>query len=75
MADENDKNSTEQHMQGMAEMICDELNSIGEGLGFALLVFPLLRGDVKVNYISNANRDDMVQAFKDAIEQLENLEP
>jgi hypothetical protein len=63
----------------MDEAIRDVSNNIGrliggslpKGWGFALLVFPLEDGDGRMNYISNAKRDDMLVAFKELVGKME----
>jgi hypothetical protein len=63
----------------MDEAIHDVSNNIGrliggslpKGWGFALLVFPLGDGDGRMNYISNAKRDDMLVAFKELVGKME----
>jgi len=39
----------------------------GNKFGFALFVFPLGEGEGRMNYISNARREDMLAALKEFI--------
>jgi hypothetical protein len=51
-----------QEMRELAKMIKDQI----PGLGFALIVFPF--GDNKLsNYISNAQRPDMIEALEETV--------
>jgi hypothetical protein len=45
------------------------------GLGFCLLVFPRNTPDGRVNYVSNANREDMIVALKEFIARQEGRVP
>jgi len=42
-----------------------------EGYGFALLVFGLGEAEGYMNYISNANREDMICALKELVANFE----
>ena len=63
----------------MDAAIRETANSIGSiigqtlppGWGFALLVFPFNEGDGRMNYISNAGRDDMLVALKEVVARME----
>ena len=55
-------------MQRVAEAIEKALEE--DNMGFALLVFDFGPGG-RMNFISNANRRDMVKAMKELIENLE----
>lgn len=70
-----EKAATEKLLNSLGCLIDMELKRVSEGLGFTLLIFELSEGEQKVNYVSNANRDDVIQCFKDAIEQLDKSEP
>ena len=56
-----------QQMRDLAEMIEDKLN----GLGFALIVFEFKKPGM-VNYVSNAQRADMVKALKETLNRWKN---
>lgn len=43
------------------------LTGMFPGMGFCLLVFPFGDNDGRMNYISNAERDDMVTALEEFI--------
>lgn len=47
--------------------VADILADVFEGRGFALLVFPLNDQGGFMNYISNAQRDDMLTAMREFI--------
>ena len=54
-------------MQSLARIIDKEVS----GNGFALLVFPF--GNEKMsNYVSNAQREDMIKALRETADRLEN---
>jgi hypothetical protein len=63
----------------MDEAIRAKANDIGKiiggtlppGWGFALLVFPFVEGDGRMNYISNAERGDMLTALKELVARME----
>lgn len=44
-------------------------------MGFALLVFPFEGHEGRMNYVSNASRDDMVVALKELVAQMEGRVP
>ena len=44
-----------------------------KGLGFALFVFPFKEPGIS-NYISNADRNDMIKALKEKVKRFENME-
>lgn len=61
-------------MNALAQLIGEEINPTGEKLnGFALLVFPFGQpnGEHRCNYISNAERDDMLATMKEFIARSE----
>jgi hypothetical protein len=41
------------------------------GLGFALITFEFHRDECISNYISNANREDMIKGLRETIQRLE----
>jgi hypothetical protein len=47
--------------------VADILGDVFEGRGFPLLVFPLNDQGGFMNYISNAQRDDMLTAMREFI--------
>lgn len=55
-----------QEMRDLADKVKKEI----PGLGFAILVFELNKPGIS-NYISNAQRPDMIKAMKETIERLE----
>jgi hypothetical protein len=55
-----------QHRKSMND-IAEILDSIFQGYGFALLIFSLNKSDGRMNYISNAMREDMLVAMKEFI--------
>lgn len=55
-------------LQGIARKVNDELL---EGFGFVVLSFSFNKPGLMM-YVSNANRDDIVQAMKEWIEKTEN---
>lgn len=64
----------EQHrivMTAVASMLSEAF----EGYGFALLVFPFNGDKGRVNYISNAERPDMLAAMKEFIARAEGRMP
>lgn len=56
-----------QQMRDLATIIKKEI----PGLGFALFCFEFHKPGMS-NYISNAQREDMIKALKETIERLEN---
>jgi hypothetical protein len=65
---------TEKEMRKLAELIEMALISIHkERLGFALIVFEFGKPGVS-NYVSNAERDTMIEGLKETIERLKNKE-
>jgi hypothetical protein len=62
--------NTKEKMQEIATKIQTDLDGVAPRLGFSLIVFEF-GGSNRVNYISNANRGDMIQAHRDLIDQLE----
>ena len=56
-----------QEMRNLANKIKKEI----PGLGFGVLVFQFNKPSLS-NYISNAQRADMIKAMKETIERLEN---
>ena len=57
----------------MQEMAKSVLKMLPKNFGFTLLVFPFSQPGVS-NYISNANRSDMIKALRKAADMLENKE-
>lgn len=57
-------------MQQMGKRVAEMLPS---DFGFAILVFPLGSGG-ESNYISNADRSDMIKALRETANRLENKE-
>lgn len=55
------------HMRKLADMIKSQI----PGFGFTLLVFEFGDETMMSNYISNANRQDMIKALKEMINVLE----
>lgn len=47
-------------------------NALPEGYGFCLLLFSFGDTEDKLQYISNANRDDIVKAMKEWISKVDN---
>ncbi len=63
---------TQEIMNGIGEGIEESLKTLfGRKLGFALFVFPLNDPEAAGNYVSNADRLDMVKALKFIIEHLD----
>lgn len=63
----NDKLPGAAFMRALAEMIGAV---IPKGWGFALIVFPFERPGIS-NYVSNAQRPDMIQALHETVKRLE----
>lgn len=63
--------SVKEKLQGIAQKIKEELP---EGFAFVLLTakFDAKPNEAKMMYVSNANREDIVQAMKEWIEKTEN---
>ncbi len=55
-----------QKMRDLADMVKDEI----PGIGFALLVFDFNTAGMS-NYISNAQRDDMILALRETLKRFE----
>ena len=68
-------NQTREYMRRFAETLDDALN--GKGVrprknGFVLLVFPFGGPeDARVNYVSNAERSEMLTALKEIVARFE----
>lgn len=60
-----------EHMNALGEFLKEEL----QPWGFCLIVFPLNTPDGRVNYLSNANREDMLIAMKEFIANAEGRGP
>ena len=61
-----------QYRENMNALASGISSILGPGVGFALLVFPLGSApDGRVNYISNAQRKDMLVAMKEFIARAE----
>jgi|GEM_PF-1670763 len=61
---------TEEFLKTLAGAVGDILEeAIGERTGFALLIFPFnpQEGKDRVNYISNAKREDMIEALRSTL--------
>lgn len=56
----------------MQEMANKVLALLPKGFGFIILVFPFYKKNGVSNYISNANRSDMIKALREAADKLEN---
>lgn len=52
-------------MRDLANMVAKEV----PGFGFCLMVFPS-KEEGMINYISNANRDDMIEALEEQVKIL-----
>ena len=65
--------STEEIMRGMARAMDQALNGSQEKKenGFVILVFPFDAEGSRVNYVSNAERRDIVVALKEVIARFE----
>lgn len=67
-------NKNAEFMRSVAEGVDRELNGELKGMdrkfGFALVVFEFHKPGIG-NYISNANRKDMIKSLKDTVERLE----
>lgn len=64
----------ENGLQKIAVNISLELEKLyGEQMGFALLCFPFYQPGIG-DYISNAQRKDMIKALREAANRLENKE-
>lgn len=61
-----DKQIGGEQMRNLANLIQPQIN----GLGFALLVFPFNEPGMS-NYISNAERKDMIKALREAADRFE----
>lgn len=62
-----------QLQRALAKLITEEIKDIkvdGHDMAFALLMFPF-GSTGRGNYVSNANREDMVKALRDAADRLE----
>lgn len=57
----------EQQLRDAMNAVADVLAETFAGKGFALLVFPLNANDGLMNWISNADRADMITAMKEFI--------
>ncbi len=57
----------------MQQIAKDIKSQLPEGMGFALLAFDFgNKPDRRVNYVSNANREDIVKVMKEWIQKTEN---
>ncbi len=56
--------------QSMRNIANDVKQHVPEGFGFAVLVFPHGQGGIS-NYVSNSNREDMIQALRETADRLE----
>ncbi len=65
--------ATEEIMRELATEIHVALKTYFPGSGFALVVFPFNKPG-KCNYISDAGRDSMIEALKEAASRLESNE-
>lgn len=65
-----DQAEYEQIMRELAAGIQDVLNELFGNIGFALLLFDFNNPGIG-NYISNANRQDMIKALIECAERLE----
>ena len=57
----------EEKHYAMMNALADVLDDAFTGHGFMLMVFDLETHSGRMNYISNANRDDMIAALKEFI--------
>jgi hypothetical protein len=55
------------NVQASMNRVAEILDEVFEGRGFALLVFPLNDQGGFMNYISNAQREDMLTAMREFI--------
>ena len=62
--------ATEEIMRELGINIHAALNRYFPGSGFALVVFPFNKPG-KCNYISDAGRDSMIEALKEAVKRFE----
>lgn len=64
-----------EQMQAIAEVLDETFNGTLQGkdrkVGFVLLVFPFSGNDGRANYISNAERKDIVVMLKEQIARFE----
>lgn len=59
-------------MNDIGHIIAKAIKDCDTNYGFALLVFPFGHGaDHRINYISNANREDMLATMKEFIARVE----
>jgi hypothetical protein len=58
-------------MKGLAGGIDTALKQHQAGLGFILMVFPLGEHGGRANYISNANRDDVILLLREQLARFE----
>ena len=69
MSDEKKKSEKEQmaETKKLMQAVAAKLDDVFEGYGFCLMVFDW--GDkAQMNYISNAERETMIEALKEAVE-------
>jgi hypothetical protein len=67
------KKATIKETEELMKAAGEALGETFENLGFALLVFPFNEPGVS-NYVSNAEREDMITALREAANRLENNE-
>ena len=66
--------SIERRHRRLMNKIAKALEATFEGCGFALLIFDFNTDDGRVNYISNARREDMITAMKEFIARNEGMD-
>ncbi len=54
----------------MIKMVDDIQKQLPKEFGFALIVFPFYNGGIS-NYISNAERSDMIKALRETADRIE----
>lgn len=66
-----DLRRTEEFLNELAKTLDEVLEeSLGKRLGFAMIIFEFGAPGI-ANYISNAERDDMIEALKGTVERFE----
>ena len=61
------------HLESRMRFVAASIEKLFPGLGFCLIIFPFFKKGVG-NYISNAERVDMVAELRATADRLENME-
>jgi hypothetical protein len=71
MTERTDIKGTEDLLQGIAEALDATLNAKGRTIAFVVLLAPFEapEGGARVNYVSNANREDIHSLLKEMIDR------